>query len=950
MKWAPLLLILCGCPEMGRDDNHIGVLGLWTDPNDLSAPKGALHKANDIVIQRPGVAETRRGYEAWAAALGGAVNNLLDWKDTVLAHYGASTLAKVVAGVKTDLDTAITPPSGARVRFQEMGGSLYMTTAAGVKKLDLVASTSGALLAGGPKSVGGYGSATGTTGFLTALRSVAYRVVWTIRDGNDRFVSGAPSHRIVITNAAVATSAIGQAARVGTTVTVTTAAAHGFITGDVVYVDSDDANFLSAIVTVTVTDADTFTYTQAGSATSSTVAISFAYASRNVALTIPIPRLAQLKFDYGYRYFAEVFRSEETEDEDGVPSDELYKAYEYFPINVDISSGSLSFTDTTPELALGEPIYAAPSQEGLTASNEHLPVAKDLASFGRSMWYANTEHAPRLLLQMVAAPAVGSFFYIHNGKMEADVFTLTLQGLTFTAAAAENANAGEFEVFTSGTASQNVENTARSLVKCINATGLNNGLFANYISGPNDPAGRILIERSVDTEEGATFVNVDAFQLIQRLGTGRTFSPPLPELRFVVGASTSRVGSTVTVTTQEAHGYVVGQGVSLMVVPPGDADPNFPVGAKIVDTAPTSTTFTYAEAGAAATLANDSHVFRATHLGAVAETAVRRNGWYFSKPDEPEHVPLGYAFFPGNPDKAILRTVRLGTSLFGFKEGKNEGLWRATGRGPEDFDVNQVDPTCELVAPDSVVELDGTLFALTRKGVVRITESGLVVDSKTEPSLGLILHDLLALFTAAPDAVESYAHAIAYETEGLYILSLPSASSDTTATQSYVYSVKTKAWTRWTKATRAALVHPTEDKLYVGFSDGTLSRERKARAAADHQDEAGVAISVDVEWAPYTAGSPGALKHWREVVFHLQDATGLTGFNASFATDLSTSQELQAATVDAADGPVRVGVPEDKSRSSKLTVGLERAVAAQKVSIAGFTVLFNGPTSQRVGQ
>lgn len=947
MKWAALLaILLCGCPDMGVPDNVVGVLGLWTDPNDLSAPRGALHKADNIVIQRPGVAETRRGFTTWATALGGAVNRLIDWKDTVLAHYGASTLAKIVGGVKTNLDTAITPPSGHRVRFQEMGGSLYMTTEAGVKKLDLVTSSAGAVLAGGPKAVGGYGSPTGSTGFLTALRSVAYRVVWTLRDGNDRFVTGAPSHRIVVRNEAVASSDAGQTSRAGTTVTVNTAAAHGLSNGDVVYVDSDDANFPAGNVTVTVTDPDTFTYTQAGSATSSTVAISFAYATRNASVTVPIPHLVSLKAG-SYDYFAEVFRAEQTQDEDGVPSDELYKVYEYLPNAADRSAGSFTFTDTTPELALGEPLYTSPSQEGLEAANEPLPVAKDLAAFGRSMWYANTARVPRLLLQFNATPSVGTVYGLSASRLEADDFEMVIAGLTLTAAASENIPLTQFQVFTAGTASQNIENTARSFVKVLNANAVASGLLAQYVSGPDDSPGRVLIERNIDTELGVVF-ETESFQLVAVYGNGaRVLSPVPPQFRQAVGASTTRVGSTVTVTTSDAHGYVVGQQVAL-VVDPGDADPNFPAGLKTIATTPSSTTFTYTEAGNAATLANDFHYFRDTHLGGIAETEVRKNGWYYSKSDEPESVPLENAFFPGNPDKQLLRSVRLGTSLFGFKEGKGEGLWRATGTGPENFDVNQVDPTCELIGPDTVAELDGTLFALTRKGVVRVTESGLVVDSKVEPTLGLVLTDLLTLFAAALSEVKSYAHAVAYETEGLYVLWLPTAAGVTTAGQAYVYSVKAKAWTKWTRAAHSALIHPTEDKLYLGLSNGNVSQERKARAASDHQDESGAAIAVDMEWAPFTGGTPGALKHWREVAFQLQDATGLTGFNATFATEVSTSQETQAVTVEAADGPVRVGIPEDKLRSSRLTVGLERSVAQEKVSVAGFTVLFNGPTSQRV--
>lgn len=68
--------------------------------------------------------------------------------------------------------------------------------------------------------------------------------------------------------------ASGSLVRAGSTVTVTTAAAHNFVVGDYVWVEyqtTADANFAAGVkVVATVPSASTFTYTEAGSAASST--------------------------------------------------------------------------------------------------------------------------------------------------------------------------------------------------------------------------------------------------------------------------------------------------------------------------------------------------------------------------------------------------------------------------------------------------------------------------------------------------------------------------------------------------------------------------------------------------------------------------------------------------------------------------------------------------------
>lgn len=67
--------------------------GLYTYYNNLaSVPEGALLKANNIVINREGVAEPRRGIKWYTEEMPDYAKQLLQYKATIIRHVG-STLA-----------------------------------------------------------------------------------------------------------------------------------------------------------------------------------------------------------------------------------------------------------------------------------------------------------------------------------------------------------------------------------------------------------------------------------------------------------------------------------------------------------------------------------------------------------------------------------------------------------------------------------------------------------------------------------------------------------------------------------------------------------------------------------------------------------------------------------------------------------------------------------------
>lgn len=198
--------------------------GLYSHPNPLSeVPAGALLIAQNVIMVREGLIETRRGFKRFGSALtlgsGERPNQMFNYKTRRLVHY-ATTLAydSTGAGVWSNYSGSYSPPSGAnRIHAVEANKNFYFTTSAGVKKLDSLTATPGR--SGMYKALDLSAALNGASGFMNDNSQVAYRVVWGIKDANNNLILGAPSQRAVIANAAGATRNVALAILVPSGVT-----------------------------------------------------------------------------------------------------------------------------------------------------------------------------------------------------------------------------------------------------------------------------------------------------------------------------------------------------------------------------------------------------------------------------------------------------------------------------------------------------------------------------------------------------------------------------------------------------------------------------------------------------------------------------------------------------------------------------------------------------------
>jgi hypothetical protein len=252
-----------------------------------------------------------------------------------------------------------------------------------------------------------------------------------------------------------------------------------------------------------------------------------------------------------------------------------------------------------------------------------------------------------------------------------------------------------------------------------------------------------------------------------------------------------------------------------------------------------------------------------TSTDCTSSNSTQRNALYFSKQNQPEHVPLLNYILAGPSNKGILRVVALRDSLIVVKE---EGVYQVTGDSPSNFSVRPLDLTVQCKADNSVCVLANQVFMLSNQGVVSISDTGVsVVSRDIEPEISpLLTYSNLSTYTTGA----------AYESDRTYLLSTVSTSSDSAPNQTFVYNVFTKQWALDTFGFIDAVVEPSVDKLfYAKSSDPKVYRERKDFSDTDFADpESSITITA-ISTANNTVTFTGAAPEVGYVVS--QGGTGL---------------------------------------------------------------------------
>lgn len=960
--------------------------GLYTSDNPYGAvPEGSFAQADNVVIRARDVVEPRRGGENLTYTFGSGSDRASEvafFGTTPIVHTSVNALARDTGSAFTPYSGTYTPPDATtlRMKFAEARQRLYFTTTAGIKVLP---STTSAVEAAGVQrpfeliyNISGEfsglsGDPDGTGAWFPKNSSIAYAM--TIgRKASDGFIKwSAPTGRLIIVNPADATVNLARVSNV-VTATVTASGTHGFKVGDKINITPGGAGALghtfgtggSSGFTITAVTSTTFTYAE--TATDDTLAAQTATSKSKKTTFSP-----RINSDVTSGDLIRLWRTEITTGATVDPGDELFLFYEApltaahgsSGVYVYPTAGTGAFIDSTPaEFVSNEPLYTNPATgDGIGQANFQPPIAEDITYWNDRMWFGNTKNKHRFELRLLG---VGSPDGIQNND------TIVIGDWTYTATTSLPTSGTSFAVITGLSASKNVRDVSNSLLRATISNAPPIGAGTNfrvyYLSGENDPPGRLVIEESGIGGSAGYFA----------ASRPASWAPNLPTNYTINAGSLTRSGSTVTATTTASHGFAVGQVVYVHANVP---DANYANGLKTILTENGTNQFTYDEANADVTASATAYNVSATTVSTDAET--RPNRLYYSKLQQPEAVPLLNYLDVGAANAAILRVTPLGDRLYVWKE---DGLFAVTGEYP--FRVDAVDLTVKLFAPDSVASVANRLIAFTTQGFVSVAGGAVGIISRP------IENVLQPLITNAVAGFKSAVFGLGYETERSYLCWMPVTADATTCTQAYIYNVLTNTWTRRTDTRGCGRVAPT-DLLYLGSTTtNTLVKERKVFGAADYSDESSdvtittggttsiittpalsvgdyiikssaraVVTAVDagtgtatitresgstsfttgtatkypafqctVVYNPNTAGEPGVSKQFQEVclLFGRTDfelgyiTTSNTDPNATFGSDsTAVSNLIVLGNTGLPPGVARLLIPLEQQRNTRLSVG-----------------------------
>jgi len=646
-------------------------------------------------------------------------------------------------------------------------------------------------------------------------------------------------------------------------------------------------------------------------------------------------------------------------DTEGATSDELYLVNEtVIDTSVYTTDDVLSIADTArQEFAIqSAPLYTNATQGFLP--NDAPPFARDIATWSEREWYANTEQPYYLTAQLIGVEGGGTPTIPATGIRAGD--TLTVAGVVFTAdATTTDAATRLFQVYTSGGADENISETLNNLATAVNGYAILTSSFKiraylePVVFGTNQRNFKIRFQRpSVDSTVNTLFNVTYRVQSVTTVSIGA----PAPITGFQTITLTGDLNVQAddyvrlsrVVPAYSATALVVSTGTNTVTV---DATPALPTGAFV---------------GSLARLYGDSvwtpdltPVSRGQ--GPTADNERRQNGLYYSLPDEPEAVSAANYLTVGTSGKPIRRIIPQRDRLLVFKD---EGTYAVYGDFP--YQVQLIDDTVAILAPDSATAIGSTVIVLTEDGIMAVSDGGIrmisrPIDSTLKPY-------------GAPDyraTTATGAFGVGYESEKVFALFMPELGITGYTAKAYVFGIETEAWTTWSfpQPRICGRIDPFSDTAYYGLAAAPyLVKDRNSSSIEDYIEGENGSITSTVQWAATTLGAPYATKQAREIHAHFRDVRKTStsvelAMDWSFKTDIApdatdlipmwTGSSLPTASSGVLGPAVlplqfRKLIPQTVQRATYYTLSLSAEINKAYWALNGYSIVFEG-TSERTG-
>ena len=238
--------------------------------------------------------------------------------------------------------------------------------------------------------------------------------------------------------------------------------------------------------------------TRIGAPSAMAIATNVSPYATNVTVTGTLPKNSSAELT-----LVQLYRSQQTDTIAIVPLDQMQLVYERDLVGADFSNRTLTIVDETPDSLMGIPLYTGADREGIGQANTPPPGCWDMCIFRDFALYFNTTQPSTIDFTILAVGAP-------SGLQSGDAITITTstgQTAIFSATGVENPVVGNFKVFTSGTPSQNITDTANSLIRVINYED-NIAVHAILTSSTTDLPGQIFLQS--DYPQGTFTVSANA--------------------------------------------------------------------------------------------------------------------------------------------------------------------------------------------------------------------------------------------------------------------------------------------------------------------------------------------------------------------------------------------------------------------------------------------------------
>lgn len=583
----------------------VKVRGLHTYPSEVSqVPDGAMFVADNVVIDRESVVEQRPGFNNYATVAGDS-RQLLQYKDRLLVSYidgsdagqldyddGTGTLTQYSGSFdEPDFNDSYVP----RLKGAELNSNFYITTDFGLTKLEALVTTP--TIAGMPRGLDMLLALSGASGFMDNDTQVAYRHVWARRDVNNNLILGAPSQRNTISNSTGGSRDISVSVTIPDEITVNDflQVYRSALSVDANTEPNDELGLVYEVhPTSTEITAKVISFTDNTTDDLRGATIYTAASQEGISQANDQPPRAK-----DVAVFKNCMFLANTQTKSSVDITLLSASGDsginYRAITGDTTSGTDTILNAsaTTGLAIGQSIIGIGVAAGTTITNISgttitISANASATNVGTALECSDTitiattdvysayalERSTGTVSITAASPAVvtwtanglqngstvvfgptgsiptgisfGTTYYVVNVAANTFEIALTYGGASINTTGSGGstpavANNLRFQVVSGGTPSQNIADTALSLVRVINKNTSNTNAYAYYLSGASDLPGQILLER-----KSFDYVTQD-FSVIAS-SHGSAWNPVLPTSGTTVSSSSEALSNAIYIS------------------------------------------------------------------------------------------------------------------------------------------------------------------------------------------------------------------------------------------------------------------------------------------------------------------------------------------------------------------------------------------------------------------